>query len=362
MNIDIDKIVRLLSEFDAINSISGYEKPVAACLSEKMNGITDEQYTDTLGNCVCLRRGNESGKKIMISAHMDEIGFLVCDITSEGYVTMLPVGMHNPAMVVNQTFSIHTRNNGTIYGVLAGGKPVHYAKEQNTNTSIGDLRIDVGCTCPEEVRLLGIRVGDPMNIEKQSRMLGKYVFSGKAVDNRSGIVAMILAMELLRGEKLHSSIYCCGTVQEEIGIKGARVLSRQIQPDIALAIDVGFAVEKDDVNPNSTRCYMGKGASIQMYDWNPSTFLGNIVPKLISDALVDAAKKAGVMYQEHVNLNGGTDAAEISLSNRGVLTGGISIPERYIHTTVGTVDVRDVGSAAEMLAQFIRDMDNGDST
>lgn len=357
MKIDHAQIVRLLTEFDAINGISGYEKPVADRLSDKMKNLTDEQYTDTLGNCICLKHGNGSGKKILISAHMDEIGFLVCDITSEGYITMLPVGMHNPAMVVNQTLSIHTRNNGTIYGVLAGGKPVHYAKDQNATTSIGDLRVDVGCTCSEEVRQLGIRVGDPMNIEKPSRMLGQYVFSGKAVDNRSGIVAMILAMELLKDKNLNSSVYCCGTVQEEIGIKGARVLSQHLCPDIALAVDVGFAVEKDDLNPNCTRFYMGKGASVQMYDWNPGTFLGNMVPRSVSDALITAAQKAGVPYQEHVNLNGGTDAAEVSLSNGGVLTGGISIPERYIHTTVGTVDVRDVASAAEMLAQFICDMD-----
>lgn len=358
MKMEIEKTISLLSEFDEINGISGHEKAVAVRLAEKMKDLTDEQYTDTLGNCICLRRGAETGKKILISAHMDEIGFLVCDITDEGFIMMLPVGMHNPAMVVNQTLSIHTRQNGTIYGVLAGGKPVHYAKDQNTTPTIGDLRVDVGCASAEEVRKLGIRVGDPMNIEKPSRMLGKYIFSGKAVDNRSGIVAMILAMELLKGEKISSSIYCCGTVQEEIGIKGAQVLTQHLHPDVALAVDVGFAVEKDEINPNSTRCYMGKGASIQMYDWNPSTFLGNMVPQVISDALVAAAQKAGVRYQEHVNLNGGTDAAVVSLSNGGVLTGGISIPERYIHTTVGTVDVRDVGSAANIIAQFIRDLDN----
>ncbi len=357
MKVNLKHVAELLGEFDAINGISGFEAPVSTCLSEKMAGLTDEQYNDTLGNCICLKRGSEHGKKILLSAHMDEIGFLVCDITDEGYLTMLPVGMHNPAMVVNQTISIHTRNNGTVYGVLAGGKPIHFAKEHSAAPTIGDLRVDVGCTCPDEVRELGIRVGDPMNIEKPSHMLGQYVFSGKAVDNRSGIVTMILAMELLKNKKLSASVYCCGTVQEEIGIKGARVLMQHLHPDIALAVDVGFAAENDDMNPNCTRFYMGKGASIQMYDWNPGTFLGNMVPKSISDALVTAAQTAGVPYQEHVNLCGGTDAAEFTLSNGGVLTGGISLPERYMHTTVGTVDIRDVASAAEMLSQFICNMD-----
>jgi endoglucanase len=355
MSIDRENVIRLLAEFDAINGVSGYEQPVADCLIRKMEHLTDTQYTDTLGNCICVRKGSEAGKKILISAHMDEIGFLVCDITDDGYITLLPVGMHNPSMLVNQTISIYTRHNGTIYGVLAGGKPIHFTKEQNAPLSIGDLRLDVGCTTSEEVRALGVRVGDPMNIEKPGRILNQHTFCGKAVDNRSGVVSMLLAMELLKDEQTEATVYCCGTVQEEIGIKGARVLAQQLRPDIALAVDVGFSAENREMNASSTRIYMGKGPSIQMYDWNPATFLGNMVPRSVSDALAAAAQKAGIPYQEHVNLNGGTDAAEISLSNGGVPTGNIAIPERYIHTSVGTVDIRDVIHAAQMIAQFIRD-------
>ena len=359
--IDLTHAADLLKKFDAINAISGHEAPAADALARHMSALTDLQERDTLGNCICLKRGRPGGKTVLFTAHMDEIGFLVCDVTPEGYLTLVPVGMHNPAMLTNQVYSIHTRAGGTVYGVVAGGKPVHVAGGQSAPLSVGELRVDVGCASPDEVLAKGIRVGDPVNIEKPGRMLGEHIFCGKAVDNRSGMVAMILAMELLKDADLDVSVYACGTVQEEIGIKGAKVLTQRLSPDYAVAVDVGFAAETSDMNPNCTRVAMGKGASIQLYDWSPSSFLGVMIPRRMSDALEGAAKRAGVPYQTHVNLNGGTDACEISLSGGGVLTGSIALPERYMHTTVGTVDVRDVASAGAMMAQLVLDL-NGAET
>lgn len=359
--IDLAHVADLLAELDAINAISGHEAPVAEALARHMAPLTDAQERDTLGNCICLKQGKPGGKKVLLTAHMDEIGFLVCDITAEGYLTLVPVGMHNPAMLTNQVYSIYTRSNGTVYGVVAGGKPVHVAGGQSAPLSVGDLRLDVGCTSPEEVQAKGIRVGDPVNIEKPSRMLSEHVFCGKAVDNRSGVAALILAMELLKDADLDVSVYACGTVQEEIGIKGAKVLTQHLCPDYAITVDVGFAAENSDMNPSCTRVTMGKGASIQLYDWCTGSFLGVIVPRKVSDALEEAARHAGVPCQTHVNLNGGTDAGEMSLSNGGVLTGSISLPERYMHTTVGTVDVRDVASAGAMMAQFVLDLNGAEA-
>ena len=359
--IDLAHVADLLAEFDAINGISGHEAPVAEALARHMAPLTTAQECDTLGNCICLKQGKPGGKKVLLTAHMDEIGFLVCDITDEGYLTLVPVGMHNPAMLTNQIYSIHTRTNGTVYGVVAGGKPVHVAGGQGAPASVGELRVDVGCTSPEEVLARGIRVGDPVNIEKSSRMLSENVFCGKAVDNRSGVAALVLAMELLKDTDLGVSVYACGTVQEELGIKGAKALTQHLAPDYAITVDVGFAAETRDLNPSTTRVTMGKGASIQLYDWCTGSFLGIIVPRKVSDALEAAAQHAGVSYQTHVNLNGGTDAGEMSLSNGGVLTGSIALPERYMHTTVGTVDVRDVASAGAILAQFVLDLDEADS-
>lgn len=356
-SIDLNHAAALLAEFDAINGISGHEAAVAERLKTHLAPLTDTQERDGLGNCVCLKKGRPGAKTVVLTAHMDEIGFLVCDADERGFVTLVPVGMHNPAMLTNQVYSIHTRRNGTVYGVVAGGKPVHLAGGQAAPLSIGDLRLDVGASSREEVFAKGIRIGDAVNIEKPSRMLSETLFCGKAVDNRSGVAALILAMELLKDEALDVSVYACGTVQEEIGIKGARTLMQHIRADYCVTVDVGFADENGELNPNVTRITMGKGASVQLYDWCPDNFLGIISPAEVTNRLEDAALHAGVPCQTHVNINGGTDAGEMSLSNGGIPTGSISLPERYMHTTVGIVDVRDVISAAAMMAQFCIDLD-----
>lgn len=353
---DIQHVVDLLTAFDAVNGVSGHEAAVAELLKTHMMPLTDIQEKDALGNCICIKRGKENAKTVVLTAHMDEIGFLVCDVDERGFVTLVPVGMHNPAMLTNQIYSIHTRRNGMVYGVVAGGKPVHLAGGQAAPLAIGDLRLDVGAFSREDVFAKGIRIGDPVNIEKPSRMLSDTVFCGKAVDNRSGVTALILAMEMLKDKELDINVYACGTVQEEIGIKGARALMQHLRADYCLTVDVGFADENGDLNPNCTRLTMGKGASIQLYDWCTVSTLGIISPAEVTDRLENAAVQADVPYQTHVNINGGTDAGEMSLSNGGILTGSISIPERYMHTTVGTVDVRDVYSAGAMMAQFCIDL------
>lgn len=355
--IELSHVTDLLAAFDAVNGISGHEAAVAALLKKHMEPLTDTQEKDGLGNCICLKKGREGAKTVVLTAHMDEIGFLVCDVNDRGFVTLVPVGMHNPAMLTNQIYSIHTRKNGTVYGVVAGGKPVHLAGGQAAPMTIGDLRLDVGAASREEVFAKGIRIGDAVNIEKPSRMLSDTVFCGKSVDNRSGVAALVLAMELLRDEALDINVYACGTVQEEIGIKGAKTLMQHICADYCLTVDVGFADEDGELNPNCTRVTMGKGASVQLYDWCTVSSLGVIPPAEVTDRLEEAAVHAGVPYQTHVNINGGTDAGEMSLSNGGIPTGSISLPERYMHTTVGTVDIRDVISAAAMMAQFCIDLD-----
>src|SRR4030042_184963 len=148
---------------------------------------------------------------------------------------------------------------------------------------------------------------------------------------------MILAMRLLRDVRTEATVYCCATVQEEIGVKGARVAARSIKPDVAICIDVGFAGESDAMNPDCSRAYLGKGPGIQLYDWNPDFFLGNITLAPTRDALIGAARRQDIPFQLIAELRGGTDAAAISLTGDGAVTGGLAIPQREIPTGGRTV-------------------------
>lgn len=352
---DQKRVIGLLKEFDEINGVSGNEELVAAALEKYLAPVTDSNYSDVLGNKVFVKKGKNPDLKIMIAAHMDEIGFMVCDITEKGYVTIVPVGYHNPNVLVNQVLTIHTEK-GDVYGILGGGKPIHQTMGKESNGfSFKDLLIDVGAQSAAEVKKLGVKPGDYVNLEKESHVLNHKFFSGKAVDNRSGCVAMILMMEALKDVKTEATIYACGTVQEEIGLKGAKVLTRSINPTVALCIDVGLATEQDELNPDAARCYLGKGPAIELYDWNPESCSGNIVPKKLVKALEAAAEKAEIPYQHSVLIRCGTDACEMAYTNDGIITGGISIPEKYIHTTIGVVGIEDVIHASMLGAQYIKD-------
>lgn len=351
-----EKVLPLLKEFNDLNAVSGNEEAVAECLKKYLAPVTDEHYTDALGNCVFIKKGRNPDLKIMIPVHMDEIGFMVNDFTDNGYVTIVPIGYHNPNVLVNQVMTIHTEN-GPVYGVVGGGKPIHQTMgKESAGFRFGDIQIDVGAENVEEIRSLGIKTGDVVNIEKESHVLNNRYFSGKAVDNRCSCAALVLMMQELKDIETEATIYACGTVQEEIGLKGAAALTRRIDPSLALCIDVGLATEHGELNPDAKRCYSGKGPAIELYDWNPESCTGNIVPKKMVKALENAAERAGIPYQHCVMLRCGTDACAIAYNNLGVVTGGISIPEKYVHTTIGYVSIDDVKNAAVLGAQYLKDL------
>ena len=348
-----ERVIQLLKEFDEINGVSGNEDAVAEHLKKYLEPITDHNFKDVLGNAVFVKEGKNPDKKIMLTAHMDEIGFMVSDFTDDGFVTLLPVGFHNPNVLVNQVMTIHTED-GPVYGVTGGGKPIHQSMgKESAGFTFEDIRIDVGAETAEEARALGIKEGDLVNIEKESHVLNGKYFSGKAVDNRSSCVYMILLMEALKDVELEASIYACGTVQEELGLKGASALVRRIDPDIALCIDVGLATEHGELNPAAGRSFAGKGPMIELFDWTPSSCSGIMVPRKMVKELTRIAEEEKIPYQRSAVLSCGTDACAMVYNNTGVMTGGISIPEKYIHTTIGVVNIEDVIQTAKLGAAFI---------
>ena len=349
------EVLALLQSLDSISGISGFEGEIGDAIAAHMTAITDEAYADALGNRVFVKKGKNPDLKLMISAHMDEIGYLVHDIRDDGCVVFLPVGLQDPRLIINQVLTIYT-SKGKVHGVTGGFKPIHQDKEVGRAAGFADSKIGGGPSSRAETEALGVQIGDMVVNERAGRMLGERIYCGKSVDNRSGCAAMILAMRLLRHVKTEATVYCCATVQEEIGVKGARVAARSIKPDVAICIDVGFAGESDALNPDCSRAYLGKGPGIQLYDWNPDFFLGNITLARMRDALIGAARRQDIPFQLIAELRGGTDAAEISLSGDGVLTGGLAIPERYIHTAVGTVSIDDVRWTAELTAAFVKEL------
>ncbi len=345
----------LLKELNDIPGVSGYEEEIGDRIQSKLSPLTDNFYSDCLGNKIFIKKGKNPDLKIMLCAHMDEIGFIVCNIDEEGFVYIIPAGLHDVRLVMNQVITIHTEK-GDISGVT-GARPVHIQSKQDASHEIcfKDLYIDIGASDKKEAEGLGVQIGDNATYCREGRFLNGNIFSGKAVDNRSGCTVLIEVMRQLQHKETEATVMAVTTVQEEVGIRGAGPAAWGLQPDLALVIDVTFSGDCPDMCHNTIPVRLGKGPAIMLYDWTPcNAYIGNAVPKRLTKQLIKTAEENGIPFQRQVLLNGGTDAWAISLSGKGVLTGCVSIPCRYIHSATGCVHMNDVQWAADLIVEFIK--------
>ena len=346
-----------LQELDELHGVSGDEELVANYLAEHMQPITDEYFQDNLGNLIFIKKGTDPNFKVMLSAHMDEIGYVVRYIDEKGFVYIFPVGIHDPRMAINQFLSINT-SKGIVTGVT-GSKPSHMvsAEEASKTIPIEQIYIDVGTSSRLETEELGVSVGDYVSFARKGQFLnGGNVYAGKSIDNRAGCAVMLQVMKDLQHLEIVPTVYAVATVQEEIGIRGAGPAAFGIEPDLALAIDVVFAGGTPGTPEQALPITMGSGPAIKFFDWSLKTFNGNAVPKKLTNRLMSTAQKHKIPFQRDVMIAGATDGAKISLAGKGVLTGGVSIPMRYMHTAVGCVHMEDMKHTVSLIKDFIVDM------
>ncbi|MED1796678.1 M42 family peptidase [Brevibacillus nitrificans] len=352
----MNALTQYLSELDAIHGVSGDEERVANYMKEQIQPFVDESFEDALGNQFFVKKGTHPTFRIMLAAHMDEIGFVVSHIDEKGFVYFLPVGYHDSRMVINQILTIQTET-GPVHGIT-GGKPAHVVTEEEAQRAIpmDRLHLDLGTTSRAETLALGVQVGDYITFDREGRLLnGTKVYSGKSVDNRSGCAVLIEVMKRLADKEIAPTVYGVATVQEEVGLRGAGPAAFSIQPDISLAIDVIFAGGTPGMDERISPVELGAGPAIMMYDWTPSNGHGNNVPKKLTRTLIKAAEKNGIPYQREVVVNGGTDAWAMSLAGKGSLAGGISLPSRYIHSATGIVHMDDLEHAVQLILAFVEE-------
>jgi len=338
-------VVKLLKKLSNAHGISGYEDEIREIIEKELDGFVDKIETDKLGNIVCIKKGSDY--KIMLAAHMDEIGFMVKYVDDKGYIRIVPIGGWFDQTVLSQRVILHG-NKGKIYGVI-GCKPPHLMREDEKKkmVKIEDMFIDVGASSREEASKLGIEVGTPITIDREVVMLGENKVTGKAFDDRVGVAVMI---EAIKQTKSEATIYAVGTVQEEVGLKGARTSAFAIFPDVAIALDVCTAAD----HPGTESAYMdiklGKGPAIAIAE---SSGRGLITTKKVFTWLKRTAEEYKIPHQLEVTERGMSDAAIIYLTRSGIPAGTISVPARYIHTPVEVVDIRDLKNAAILTARAL---------
>lgn len=345
----MDDITGLLRLFADAHGLSGYEDDVAALLEREMRPLVDEVRIDPLGNVIGIRTGK--GPAVMVAAHMDEIGLMVRHIDDDGYLRVVPVGGWSDQTILSQRVIIHGRDGTKSPGVV-GARPPHLMdpEERKKVVKLKDMFVDCGATSASDAAAMGIEIGSPITVDRELRALGNDFVTGKALDNRAGVVMMLSALQRLRGHEVKATIQAVGTVQEEVGLKGARTSAFGLSPDVAIATDVTIPGDHPGVTKSEAHVVAGKGPSITLLDAGGR---GVIAPRPVVRWLRETAEEAGIPYQLNVGDGGNTDATAISISRAGVPCSVISVPARYIHSPVEVLSLRDLEHGAALIASAI---------
>lgn len=329
--------------------ISSFEQEIGRILEEEYTSLGFVCEKDRLGSVVADRCKDQPGPKMMVAAHMDEVGFMVEEIDENGFLKVRPIGSWWSHLILGQWYTVVTKDNRQ-YPALMGSMATHGlpAEIKNKTVKMEDAYLDLGAGSQEEVRSLGVAVGDMVSPWTHFEVMQnpKYV-SCKAFDDRIGNYIMLEAAKELRGET-HTPLYLANTVQEEPGLRGARTAVEWVHPDIAFAIDTTLA---GDTPANHNICALGKGVVLSMIDSN------SIAPRKLVKYVEGICKKHHIDYQYAVFNKGGTDSGNIHKAFDGVLNMTLSIPIRYMHTNHSMIHTDDVEACIRLVCEIAKDMD-----
>ncbi len=308
-----------------------------------------ELINDHLGSILGKKRGSSSEPKIMLAGHMDEVAFMVKGITKDGYLRMSPLGGWWEQVLLAQRVSVITERK-TFTGVI-GSKPPHILQpeERKKVYPLKEMFIDIGAQDHEQVKNWGIRIGDPVVPICPFELLpDNDTILAKALDNRVGCFLGIEVLKQLRDMEHPNTIYSGATVQEEVGLRGAATSPYVVEPDLAIALDVGVAQDTpgSDGNPK-----LGKGPLISFLD---ATMIPNI---RFRNFVIDTAEKNNIPHQIDVMTGGGTDAGKFHLFKQGVPSMVIGVPARYIHSHASMVSKQDIENCVKLLLEIVKNLD-----
>ncbi|WP_406661207.1 M42 family metallopeptidase [Methanolobus sp. ZRKC3] len=338
----------LLAKLSNAHGISGSEGNIKTMLEEELKPYADELSTDKMGNLIAHMKGE--GPSIMLAAHMDEIGLMVKYIDDKGFLRFVKIGGWFDQTLHSQRVIVHT-SNGPIPGVI-GSKPPHVMKEEDKKRPVkyDDMFIDVGAKDKEDAEKMGIEVGTPISMDREVIKLAHGKITGKAFDNRAGCAIVIETMRQLSEMDVKANVYVVGTVQEEVGLKGARTSAFKLEPDVALAIDTTIPGDHPGIGKKDSVIDTGKGPAITVVD---ASGRGLIAAPQVIKWLRETGDKNEIPYQMDVGDGGTTDATAIHLTREGIPTGVLSVPTRYIHSPVEVLDLADLKYSVDLLVKAV---------
>jgi putative aminopeptidase FrvX len=347
----MDFTLKLLKELTETSGISGYETPIRAVVREYLANY-GELSQDKIGSVICLKKGTTENPRIMLAGHMDEIGFMVKQITPEGFIKFLPLGGWFDQVLLGQRVIIHT-HKGEVIGVI-GAKPPHLlpAEEREKVVKRKDMYIDIGATSDGEVEAAGVRLGDPIIPRADFiELAGGKTYLSKAFDDRVGTALVISALKELQEKSHPNTVFGVATVMEEVGLRGATTSVRAVDPDLAIILESDIAGDVPGIKPEESLIKLGHGPTVILYD-------ARMIPNIrFRDFVLDIASKNDISIQLSAIEAGATDGGIIHLHGLGVPTIVIGVAARHIHSHSSIIHRQDYDDAVKLLITLICQLD-----
>ena len=342
--------VDLLREIAEVAGAPGHEQRVREIVIREVTPLVDEVKVDNMGNVYAIKKGKDS-KRVMVGAHMDEIGFIVTHIDDAGFVRFHTLGGFDPKTLTAQRVIIHGTED--IIGVM-GSKPIHVMspEERTKMPKTTDYFIDLGRSKAEVEKIVSI--GNPVTRERGLIEMGDCV-NCKSLDNRLAVYILIESLRALKDKEVPYDVYGVFTVQEEVGIRGANVAALEIKPDFGFGLDTTIAFDVPGAKPEEMITKLGNGTAIKIMD------SGTICDYRMVKYMENIAAKYNIKSQKEILTAGGTDTSGIQRMNPGgAIAGAISIPTRHIHQSIEMAHKQDIRGSIDLLTHSLSELDQHD--
>lgn len=324
-------------------SPSGFEQPVQAVVKKYAADFADEITTDVHGNVIACKNPGGS-PRVMLAGHCDQIGMLITHIDENGFLYAQTIGGWDPQQLIGQRMTVWTKQ-GPVAASIAR-KPIHLLNdsERKQVVKLEELWLDIGATSKEDAAG-AVCIGDPVTLQLGYRELKNGLASAPGMDNTTGLWVVIEALRRASQHHLNCALFAVSTVQEEIGLRGARTSAHAIEPDVGIAVDVTHATDCPTIDQRQQGdVRLGGG---------PVIFRGPNMNPVVTDRLMETARKKDIRFQTAaIGRATPNDANSIQITRSGVAAGLVSIPNRYMHSAVETISLRDIDQAADLLAEF----------
>jgi len=353
--LEIESIKKLQQELSSLLGVSGHEEDVRNFILKEIESkeLADKAWIDPLGNVLAIKDGKVGGNRILLDAHIDEIGFMVSHIEKKGFLRFVPIGGWDKRILLGQAVILKS-GDGKIYNGIIGSKPPHITtvEERKKQVDIPEMYIDIGATSVEQVLNFNINIGIMGTLFSPFIEFPNGMVRGKAFDDRTGCNVLLHIMMLLKENPVNDTVLFNFAAQEEVGGYGATAGAYNLKPTMALAIENTSAADVPGIRDSQIPVYIGKGAAITVAD---KSLISN--PK-VNERLIKNAELENIKYQYKKPRYGGTDASKIQITRSGVPSTVVSVPCRYIHSPTSLLKLEDIYDTIQLVDVFLRNPAN----